>query len=449
MALPKISIAIAGHTNTGKTTLIRTLMKSTIGEVSDSPNVTKVGTAYYYDGLQAYFIDTPGFRYAQIYNMYREEIDKNREYKLPKKWEDKMSLDMDAIQAIGKSNIVFYVGNLSVVPDETYIEEIEAVVNIHPKVIGILNQAKKQLEASSQEIVDNRIKLWKEVLKEQGIENTIIFDAHWDKPSKINEIYDAIYRVLNSEEQALFSQGLNEFKNRQKEILTEALSMLANCITEIQEFQVATKKNSFSQEKAKNKMVRELQAIIVDFVHDVVELYKVAAEYPTTPKKELQTAVESSANIPARIGWGTGLASAGGVIGAGVGAAIVGAITGLLTGGLGAGAGALFGAQIGGLAGGAFLGTLGALDDGDDIVKIHMESTDIKNIAIKLIAIIWGLSNNGYGRERKLSQDEMKNIENKILNFASSYQWSDWKTISSGNVISYCEEILDKLAASE
>ncbi|MBE9001683.1 DUF3482 domain-containing protein [Nostoc sp. LEGE 12447] len=449
MTSQKISIAIAGHTNTGKTTLIRTLMKSTIGDVSDQKNVTKQSTAYYYQGLQADFIDTPGFRYAQTYNMYRQQIDENPEYKLPKAWEEKMNLDLDAIQAIGKSNVVFYVGNLSVVPDETYIEEIEAVVNIQPKVIGILNQASKQLEASNQKIVDNRINLWKEELKKQGVEDTIVFDAHWDKPSKINEIYDAIYRVLNSEEQALFSKGLNEFKNRQKEILTEALSMLANCITEIQEFQVATKKNSFSQETAKNKMVRELQAIIVGFVHDVKELYKVAAEYPTAPKKELKTTIESSANIAARIGWGAGLASTGGVLGAAAGAAIVGAITGLLTGGLGAGAGALFGAQIGGLAGGAFLGTLGALDDGDDIVKIHMESTDIKNITIKFIAIIWGLSNNGYGRERKLSQDEMKNIEDKIKNFDSSYQWSDWKTISPGKVISYCEEILDKLAASE
>lgn len=449
MTSQKISIAIAGHTNTGKTTLIRTLMKSTIGEVSDEKNVTKESTAYYYEGLQANFIDTPGFRYAQTYNMYRQEIDENHEYKLPKKWEEKMSLDLDAIQAIGKSNVVLYIGNLSVVPDEGYIEEMEAVRNIQPRVIGILNQSKKQLEASNKEIVDNRINLWKKELKKQGIDNTIVFDAHWDKPSKINEIYDAVYRVLDSEEQELFSKGLNEFKNRQKEILTEALSMLANCINEIQEFQVSAKKNSFSQEKAKTQIRRELQTIIVDFVRDVTELYKVAAEYPTTPKKGLQTTIESSANIAARIGWGAGLASTGGILGAAAGAAIVGTITGLLTGGLGAGAGALFGAQIGGLAGGAFLGAIGALDDGDDIVKIYMKSTDIENIAIKFIAIIWGLSNNGYGRDRKLSQDEMKQLEEKIRNFGSSYQGSNWKTISPGNVISYCEEVLDKLAASE
>ncbi|MBE9183180.1 50S ribosome-binding GTPase [Microcoleus sp. LEGE 07076] len=36
-----ISIAVVGHTNTGKTTLIRTLMKTSIGEVGDSANVTK------------------------------------------------------------------------------------------------------------------------------------------------------------------------------------------------------------------------------------------------------------------------------------------------------------------------------------------------------------------------------------------------------------------------
>lgn len=37
----RVRIAVAGHTNTGKTTLIRTLMRTVVGEVGDSPNVTQ------------------------------------------------------------------------------------------------------------------------------------------------------------------------------------------------------------------------------------------------------------------------------------------------------------------------------------------------------------------------------------------------------------------------
>ena len=42
----KINIAIAGHTNAGKTTLIRTLMKASVGEVGDSTNPTKEQQEY-------------------------------------------------------------------------------------------------------------------------------------------------------------------------------------------------------------------------------------------------------------------------------------------------------------------------------------------------------------------------------------------------------------------
>ncbi|MBE9143788.1 GTPase [Planktothrix mougeotii] len=44
----RVRIAVAGHTNTGKTTLIRTLMRTVVGEVRDSSNVTQEGQAYDY-----------------------------------------------------------------------------------------------------------------------------------------------------------------------------------------------------------------------------------------------------------------------------------------------------------------------------------------------------------------------------------------------------------------
>lgn len=72
MNTDQIRITIAGHTNVGKTTLIRTLMKTSVGEVRDSANVTKKGEAHFYKGLQATFVDTPGFRFADICNLYLE-----------------------------------------------------------------------------------------------------------------------------------------------------------------------------------------------------------------------------------------------------------------------------------------------------------------------------------------------------------------------------------------
>ncbi|HBQ98578.1 GTPase [Roseofilum sp. Belize BBD 4] len=40
-----IKIAVAGHTNTGKTTLITTLIRQYTGQIRDAANVTSCGKA--------------------------------------------------------------------------------------------------------------------------------------------------------------------------------------------------------------------------------------------------------------------------------------------------------------------------------------------------------------------------------------------------------------------
>lgn len=146
---------------------------------------------------------------------------------------------------------------------------------------------------------------------------------------------------------------------------------------------------------------------------------------------------------------GLGSAAAGTAIGAATGAIAIGAIAGVFSGGLAIGLGALYGAQIGGLIIGTLSAAAGVLDDGDDIVITHIESIGIKNIAIQLIAVIWGLSNNGFGRGRKLSQIEIKKLEERIEEFNSLHQKSDWKTLSKNNVIIYCQEIFAFFEAIE
>lgn len=64
MTVPRLTVAVVGHTNTGKTSLLRTLLRdSSFGEVSDRPATTRdvSGTALLVDGspvMELY--DTPG-----------------------------------------------------------------------------------------------------------------------------------------------------------------------------------------------------------------------------------------------------------------------------------------------------------------------------------------------------------------------------------------------------
>ena len=59
-------IAIAGHTNTGKTTLLRTLTKRPFGEIRDEPNTTKEADPTPFDAMYATILDCPGFQNAGV-----------------------------------------------------------------------------------------------------------------------------------------------------------------------------------------------------------------------------------------------------------------------------------------------------------------------------------------------------------------------------------------------
>ncbi|NET08205.1 MAG: GTPase/DUF3482 domain-containing protein [Symploca sp. SIO2B6] len=456
MNLTTINIAVSGHTNTGKTTLIRTFMRTSIGEVGDSPNVTKKGEAYFYDGLQATFIDTPGFQQASAVAIYLDLQQENPDLKMPSAWESKVIYDRDAMNSIEASQVVLYVGDLNVVPDDSHKEELNIIKKIQPKVVGILNQYRKQSEVSDKEAINHRINLWKELFEAEGIE-FVVFDAHWDNPVKINKIYDSIHKILEPEHQDLFSEGLEKFKNRQAEIRKESCSMLAECIKDIQEYEgVSFKKslyrNEEQQEEAKNKITRELYDKSVGFMARVSALYQIAAEFPTSPKDEIKYKMKQLPNFSARVSVGSSTATMLGSGGAILGASIGAGITMILTGGLGIEAevlsGALLGVQIGGVIGG-FIGSFGVFLDDDDIIKIKLEPEEIEAIVTKGLAVIWGLSNNGYGRGRDLSTEEIKNLEDKIRLLQSKKPQINWLNETQINIANYCDEILESMENNE
>ena len=110
-----ITIGLAGHTNVGKTTLIRTFTKTTFGEVHDRRNVTKYAEIKRYDALQATFVDCPGFQNANLLLTYWKvkEIDPEAASKVlatfPK---EQIIYDERAMEAITSCDIVLYVATL-------------------------------------------------------------------------------------------------------------------------------------------------------------------------------------------------------------------------------------------------------------------------------------------------------------------------------------------------
>ncbi|HEY9865785.1 MAG TPA: DUF3482 domain-containing protein [Candidatus Obscuribacterales bacterium] len=438
----RVRIAVAGHTNTGKTTLIRTLMRTVVGEVGDSPNVTQEGQAYSYSGLQATFVDTPGFQHGLTVTLYLDAKEADPNYKLRKDTEEKLRFDLSAIESLQTSQVALYVGSLSIVPDDNIKEELSVVKRVQPKVVGVLNQRRKQLTASDENTVAQRIAQWEKVFQEHDVQY-IVFDAFWDKPAKVNEIYHAITSILDNGYRSLFIEGLNQFKIRQAEIRQESCFMLATFIRECQKQAISLRKGWFLEKEARAKIAEEVYDANSDFLTKVTRLYEIAAVFPTESKDEIKLRMTDSIDLGARLRagslgaavMGAGAAAIGATIGAGVGA---------LLGGVSVIVGLQVGAQIGGMLGSA-LGSTIVFSDNEDYVQVKLESKEIEEIAVANLAAIWGLSNLGFGRGTNLAQNEILLIQNKIFELEAFPSHLDWITVSQQEIRGHCEAILKAL----
>lgn len=448
-----INIAVAGHVSSGKTTLIRTFTRQPIGDVDDLANVTKKGQIYFYEGLQANFIDTPGFQYPSIALDYLDNETlslRNRE---------KSTYDIEAIDSIKRSDVVIYLGNLSVVPNDNHKDEIDVVKKIQPRIIAVLNQYHSNEKASSKTKVQKRCDKWTEVFKEKGITNVIIFDAHWDRRSKEQDIYDAIYSNLDNDVlKSDFKTGLNQFKDRQSKIRKDAYTELAKSIEELQgivlkvnkcEYDTQNKSkseyNSNSEDNQHNQKIgRLIYKDISGFIAYTTKLYNSAAETPTASAEKLIMDTKRTVNIPARIGVGAGGSAILGTIFTIFGGVIGAMITGIASGGLATIPGAIEGAKIFGMLGTA-IGTIPIFIDAEDHIEITITSEKIQDHFMYLLAIIWGLEHNCYGRNEKLSEEEVKNMISQLKKSTMNLSNINWKKIKSKEIIDYCHEIFADL----
>ena len=437
----QIYIAVAGHTNTGKTTLIRTLMRSPVGEVGDRANVTQRSQVYLYESLLAYFVDTPGFRFAGVYNLYLDAVIENPGFSLPPAWREKIEFEKEAIRAIRDSNVVLYVGSLQVVPDDSHKEEIRLIKGLQHQIVGILNFS----YSVGRNKLKGRISQWKNVFSELGIDHVVIFDAYWDKFSKVDLIYKEIAGVLSSRERRIFLLGLRKFKDRQEQINREAAKFLADSIKRLQSTRFEYKKNNSAESKAQARLRKKYEEITNTFVNKTTALYAIAAEYPTESLRSIKGRLRSSPNWKTRLqSGGAGVTVLGGG-GAAIGAAIGALIAGVLSGGVGAGGGALLGLQIGGAVGGG-IGALFTLDGTEDKLVATFTDEEIFASFQLYIAIMWGVAIASYGRTPSLPEQEVHNILQKVQEICNQEcRGIKWQEVPKEKLLQIIKTVWTKL----
>jgi GTPase Era involved in 16S rRNA processing len=471
----RIKIALAGHTGVGKTTLISTLRKANSGKIGDMANTTKKAVDYNfpeYKSLHATFVDCPGFQNASEMLHYLRAKNKGKsavnEFRENCK-EDNLDVEYDirAVEALQNQNsdVVLYVADVRSPADESNITEVKVIQKIQPQIIVILNKAVEFEKSHGQDDTIRRIQQWKGELTNKvdiKLENIIVFDAHWDKPSKVQEIYKTILKILPGNRRSLFQEGLNEFEKYQAQIEQNAYKLLTQEVINIR-YKTLKQKITDSRDKAKKELEEDIKNLLNDstsrFIKKASQIYEIGAKNPTIAVSQfLENTRENREEATARqrISDAALGASLGGVA---ISAAYAGffAIATVLTGGAAAaviaaaGAGAAFGGGVGALGGSIIAG---ATAEGDRVYQLSLRSGVPEYLAEICITFIYALSHYGYGafgsemrdEDKKIASSKIEELLNKVQQINKERNNKlDWSLATESEIIKWSEETLKKL----
>ena len=149
-AMTTVTLSLISHTNVGKTTLARTLLRREIGEVRDEPHVTTLAEAHRLieaDGARLLLWDTPGFG-DTVRLMTRLRLEKNPiGWFLHQAWDRVLDralwCSQEAVRNVRQeSDVVLYLVNATEDPEAAgYLRhELELLSWMNRPVLVVLNQ---------------------------------------------------------------------------------------------------------------------------------------------------------------------------------------------------------------------------------------------------------------------------------------------------------------------
>jgi GTPase Era involved in 16S rRNA processing len=344
-----LRIAVVGHTNAGKTSLLRTLTRrADFGEVSDRPGTTRHVERIELmvrDRAAVRFFDTPGLEDAVS---LREHIDRIVDAATPPERirrflqgpEAHGAFEQEAkvLRALLDVDAAFLVIDAREPVLPKYRDEIELLRSCARPVLPVLNFVR---DPASREAA------WKELLAAYGMHAVVRFDAAAPFVGAERDLYQDLVTLLRDRRQQL-EAVIAALAREAEERRTAAATRIAELLLDVAAMRRNVAAAEFQDEARRAPLVADLQRAVFDKAQrcasDLLALYHFrdgdASEAPL-PLLEGRWSMdffnpEAMKDAGLRLGKG-----------AAVGAA-VGVVADLATGGLSLGAGAALGGAIGG-----------------------------------------------------------------------------------------------------
>lgn len=348
-----LSLTLLSHTNVGKTTLARTLLRRDVGEVLDQPHVTDESIAHTLletpTAERLVLWDTPGFGDSvRLLKTLRAEA-------APLEWIESQAYDrhddralycdQQAVRGVRRSSdVVLYLVNAAEYPEDAgYVDaELEILTWIDRPVLVLLNQTGPPREDEARGDTERwrqHTSRWKIV---RGVLGLDAFTRCWVQEGKLLE---EVRLVVEPERRDLVTACLDAWRADRLSTFRQSMALLAaelaRCARDSEPIVEGAWGND--REQAKKVLARRMEKGSSEVLDRLITLNGLEGRSDEIALRTALADFATSAEKKAPRRWG--------VIG-GIATGLAGGIwADLATGGLSLGSGMIVGAIVGGLGG--------------------------------------------------------------------------------------------------
>jgi len=411
MMQPVINLSLISHTNVGKTTLARTLLRRDVGQVFNQAHVTDEAEKFPLiqtgDGAVVNLWDTPGFGDSTRLLKRLKQSEKSFLKFLTGIWDRianrSLWCSQQAILNVrDQADAVLYLANVSEGPDEAaYIRsEMKILEWLGKPIVVLLNQMGSPKDKSSEERELNR---WQDFFS--AISNNtevIVFDAFARCWVQEEVLWTKIRDVLPRNRRSLMQECLEYSRARNIKLFRSSVQRISAALIEIvRDREVLPPRNMVEkflgpvterlrepQKQAMEKLGERMATRVTAAVSDLIELHDLSGE----AARQIEEVFEDHFNVSRR--------ASKSVLGA-AGAAISGALGGLATDALAGGMTFGGGMVAGGIAG--FIGAIAAAEGinvfrGEKEESVRWSAKSINGVIESMVLRYLAVAHFGRGR---------------------------------------------------
>lgn len=427
-----LKLAVVGHTNTGKTSLLRTLLHDAdFGEVANAPATTRhvEGAMLRIDELKLQWYDTPGIEDSISLLDYLEQLQQQEGRRLDgpailerfldsPESQGRFEQEARVLRQLLLCDAGLYVVDVREPVRSKHRDELAILARCGRPIIPVLNFLHSP---------DNFSEQWKEVLSRLGLHLIIEFDTVAPAIDGEQQLYQKLALVLDEHRDVLrdLAEGANKRRQRRR---LQGQELLAELLIDVSAFRRQ------SDEDESERVWQDMQDAVRQrenkFIRDLLALYRFhETDYeedllPISGERWESDLFSSEALMDMGIRVGKGFAAG----------AMAGATVDIITGGLSLGTGTLVGGLVGGLWQGAEKVGNRLLGMIQGYRELTVDDAVLRLLAVRGLSLLDALDRRGHAAQDRIQRhdSEYKSWQEESLPRAlkNARSYPEWSTLN-------------------